>query len=194
MFQIRAETAGDALQIEPLLDRCFGSDRHGKTSYRYRQGVAPLAELAFVAEDDTATIVGAIRYWPIRLGRLPALLLGPLAIEPLRQGRGIGRALVFHSLETATAAGHRLVFLVGDPAYYARFGFTVAPAGIVMPGEQPARLNYRVLDPALRLPRSGTLAPALEARAAATEAVADTGAQRGVAGRCKAIATATTIP
>jgi len=193
MFLIRAERPGDALQIEPLLDRCFGIDRHNKASYRYRDGVPPLADLAFVAEDDTVSIVGAIRYWPIRLGPLAALLLGPLAIDPARQGRGIGRALVFHSLETATAAGHRLVFLVGDPAYYTRFGFTVAPRGIVMPGEQPARLNYRVLDPALRLPRSATLAPALEARVAGGEAVVDPGAQPGVAGRCKAIATATTI-
>jgi len=190
MFLIRAEAAGDALQIEPLLDRCFGIDRHSKTSYRYRDLVQPLAELAFVAEDDTATIVGAIRYWPIRLDQLPALLLGPLAIDPERQGRGIGRALVFHSLETATAAGHRLVFLVGDPAYYARFGFTVAPSGIVMPGEQPSRLNYRVLDPALRLPRAGTLAPACDIRSAGADSDADKDAH-GSAERGKAIATAT---
>lgn len=194
MFLIRAETEGDALQIEPLLDRCFGIDRHGKTSYRYREGVPPLADLAFVAEDDTATLVGAIRYWPIRLGRLPALLLGPLAIDPLRQGRGIGRALVFHSLETATAAGHRLVFLVGDSAYYARFGFAVAPPGIVMPNEHPTRLNYRVLDPTLRLPRSGTLAPACSRPSSGGEAVGDNGAHPEATGRCKAIATASAIP
>jgi predicted N-acetyltransferase YhbS len=190
MFLIRAEAAGDAAQIEPLLDRCFGVDRHQKTSYRYRRGVAPLTDLAFVAEDDTGTLVGAIRYWPIRLGPLPALLLGPLAIDPDRQGRGIGRALVFHSLESATAAGHRLVFLVGDPAYYARFGFTVAPSGIVMPGEQASRLNYRVLDPAWRLPRSGTLAAATAARSTGNAAAADSRAHPEVADSGKAIATA----
>ncbi len=159
MFLIRSEAPGDERLIEPLLDRCFGIDRHRKISYRYRNGVEPLADLAFVAEDENRRLVGAVRYWPIRLGSRPVLLLGPLAIDPDRQGRGIGRALVFHSLDSAATAGHRLVFLVGDSAYYARFGFAVAPAGIVMPGEAPARLNYRALDPDLRLPRSGTLSP-----------------------------------
>lgn len=190
MFLIRAETASDAAEIEPLLDRCFGIDRHRKTSYRYRTGIAPLGDLAFVAEGDAQRIVGAIRYWPIRLGRCSALLLGPLAIEPMLQGRGIGRALVFHSLGIAQEAGHRLVFLVGDPAYYARFGFSVAPRGIVMPGEQPSRLNYRVLDPALRLPRAGTLTAAVAGPPTAAVAAADTAVQPGTVEPGKAIATA----
>jgi predicted N-acetyltransferase YhbS len=160
MFAIRHEAPADAVAVETLLDRCFGCDRRSKVSYRYRDGVPPLSELCFVAEDETGQLVGAIRYWPLCLSRQPALLLGPLAIDPERQGRGIGRALVFHSLETATAAGHRLVFLVGDPAYYARFGFALAPSRIVMPDEQPARLNYRMLDPAMRLPPRGILQPA----------------------------------
>lgn len=189
MFVIRSETPGDAASIEPLLDRCFGVDRQQKTSYRYRDGVPPLADLGFVAADENQKLVGAIRYWPIRLGRQPALLLGPLAIDPERQGRGIGRALVFHSLETAAAAGHGLVFLVGDPAYYARFGFTVAPPGIVMPGESPSRLNYRVLDPGSRLPRTGTLRPLT----APPMPRADVDTHRTTAGRPKAIATAPAI-
>ena len=72
-----------------------------KTSYRFRDGVPPLAELCFVAEDEDGELVGAVRYWPVMAGRQPALLLGPLAIAPARQARGIGRALVFHSLEIA---------------------------------------------------------------------------------------------
>ncbi len=187
MFVIRPETPADAALIEPLLDRCFGADRRLKTSYRYRDGVEPLADLAFVAADEAGNLVGAIRYWPIRLDGLPALLLGPLAIDPLRQGRGIGRALVFHSLETAAAAGHRLVFLVGDPAYYARFGFAVAPAGIVMPDEQPARLNYRLLDADSRLPPSGTLVP-MPAAAQPGAPMPDTAQPRAAPPR-KAIAT-----
>ncbi len=159
MFAIRQEDPTDTVAVETLLDRCFGRDRRRKVSYRYRDGVQPLSELCFVAEDETGQLVGAIRYWPLSLSGQPALLLGPLAIDPERQGRGIGRALVFHSLETASAADHRLVFLVGDPAYYARFGFALAPTGIVMPDEQPSRLNYRMLDPAMPLPAHGTLRP-----------------------------------
>lgn len=159
MFEIRHEAASDNGAVENLLDSCFGAGRQAKTSYRFRDGVPPLAELCFVAEDEDGEIVGAVRYWPVLAGRQPALLLGPLAISPARQARGIGRALVFHSLEIAGAAGHRLVFLVGDPAYYARFGFAVAPAGIVMPGESPARLNYRLLDQSATMPRSARLRP-----------------------------------
>jgi len=164
MFAIRPECAADGAALEALLDRCFGIDRRQKISYRYRAGIPPLAELCFVAEAEEGVLVGAIRYWPVRLDAQPALLLGPLAIEPERQGRGVGRALVFHSLEAAAAKGHRLVFLVGDPPYYARFGFAVAPGGIVMPGEQPARLNMRLLDDALPPPIAGTLHPLTGAR------------------------------
>lgn len=159
MFEIRHEAASDNGAVENLLDSCFGAGRQAKTSYRFRDGVPPLTELCFVAEDEDGEIVGAVRYWPVLAGRQPALLLGPLAISPARQARGIGRALVFHSLEIAGAAGHRLVFLVGDPAYYARFGFAVAPAGIVMPGRSPARLNYRLLDQSATMPRSARLRP-----------------------------------
>jgi GNAT superfamily N-acetyltransferase len=106
MFAIRHECAADAVAVESLLDCCFGPDRLKRTSYRFRDGVPPLAELCFVAEGEAGRIVGAIRYWPLRLDERPALLLGPLAIDPERQRRGVGRALVFHSLGTAASAGH----------------------------------------------------------------------------------------
>ena len=144
MFQIRSEAPEDGAAIESLLDRCFGADRHHKISYRYRAGIPPCAELCLVADAEDG-LVGSIRYWPLMLEGAPALLLGPLAIDPARQGRGIGRALVFQSLDTAAQAGHGCVFLVGDEAYYRRFGFATAPASIVMPGEQPHRLQMRIL-------------------------------------------------
>ncbi len=159
MFTIRPEQPADAAGIESLLDRAFGPDRQRKTSYRFRDGVAPLAELSFVAIGEAETLVGSVRYWPIRAGSIPALLLGPLAIQPARQGRGVGRALVFHSLDVAAQAGHRLVFLVGDPTYYERFGFDPVPEGIVMPNESPARLQHRLLDASLVLPPTATLEP-----------------------------------
>ena len=159
MLAIHPEGPADGPQIEALLDRAFGSDRHAKTSYRYRDSVAPLGELCLVAR-VAGVLVGAIRYWPIRLGHEPALLLGPLAIEHVKRSQGIGRALTEASLTRAEAAGWRLVFLVGDPAYYARYGFAVAPANIVMPGECPARLQFRTLAGAALPPEGGTLLPA----------------------------------
>ena len=144
MLELSHEGPADGPEIDALLDRAFGSDRLNKTSYRYREGIAPLAALV-PGRTRARRSVGAIRYWPIRLADRPALLLGPLAIEPARQNQGIGRALTAASLARAEALGWRLVFLVGDPGYYARYGFTVAPAGIVMPGESPMRLQYRTL-------------------------------------------------
>jgi predicted N-acetyltransferase YhbS len=193
MFAIRHEVPADTLAVEALLDRCFGSDRRRKASYRYRVDVPPLADLCFVAEDEAGQLVGAIRYWPLWLSRHPALLLGPLAIDPDRQGRGIGRALVFHSLETAAVGGHRLVFLVGDPAYYRRFGFALAPAGIVMPGEQPSRLNYRLLDGERCLPQGGTLRPVRRGTAGPTSPASPEAAPRSGGAKVKAIAAAAAI-
>lgn len=155
MLRIRHEQPSDHEAVEALLDRAFGIRRRLKISYRYRIGLEPVRGLCLVAEGGTG-LVGAIRYWPVRLGERPALLLGPLAIEPALRGRGIGATLIETSLARAAATGHGPVFLVGDPAYYARFGFRPAPSGTVMPGEDPARLMLRRLDDATE-PLSGVL-------------------------------------
>jgi predicted N-acetyltransferase YhbS len=155
MLVIAPEGPLDGPCIETLLDLSFGPDRFRKTSYRYRVGIAAIADLCLVAREGEA-IVGAIRYWPIRLGAVPALLLGPLAIDPARRGQGIGRALMRASLDRAEVMGYRLVFLVGDPAYYVQHGFKVAPGTIAMPGEDPARLQYVTLAGA-ELPSAGGL-------------------------------------
>lgn len=147
MFAISPERPEDGPAIEILLDRVFGPDRHAKTSYRYRDGLPPLADLARTVFEG-AGLVGAIRFWPIRIEAAPALLLGPLGVDPARQGRGIGRALIEAGLERARRNGHRVCLLVGDPVYYAARGFEpAAPHGIVMPKEDPGRLMVRALVP-----------------------------------------------
>lgn len=153
MLVIAPEGPLDGPSIDLLLDQAFGRGRFRKISYRYRVGMAPVAGLCLVARASGA-LLGSIRYWPVRLGTRPALLLGPLAIAPERQGQGIGRALVQASLEQAERAGWRHVFLVGDPAYYVRHGFAPVPSSIVMPGEDQARLQCRLLGGAA-LPRAG---------------------------------------
>jgi predicted N-acetyltransferase YhbS len=86
---------------------------------------------------------------PIAIGEAPALLLGPLIVEPVFRSQGIGEALVKRSLEAAKAAGWKLVILVGDEPYYARMGFRRAPNGhISLPGPvDPERLLYCELEP-----------------------------------------------
>jgi predicted N-acetyltransferase YhbS len=150
-FTIKPESAALAPRVELLLDRVFGAERREKASYLFREGVAPVAPLSFVALDHNKKLVGSIRYWPIQVGETghPALLLGPLAITPQLAGKGIGRALTFRTLELAAEMGYDLVLLVGDYDYYKRFGFVPAtPYGFVMPTEKrPERLQVTELKP-----------------------------------------------
>ena len=152
MFVISAKRPGDEPALKTLLDQAFGPDRHRKTAYRYRAGVAPVPGLELMAREprpDGATLVGSIQYWPAFIGpETPALLLGPLAVAPGRAGEGIGRALVNRSLDMAQANGHRIVLLVGPMDYYGQFGFgPAAPHGITMPDEAPERLLVAELAP-----------------------------------------------
>lgn len=151
MLDLTLETPADTPAIEALLDLSFGPERLKKRSYHYRRGVPRVEELCLVARDpDHPAIVGGIRYWPVTVGQMatPALLLGPLAIQPERRGTGVGAALMRRSLAMAETAGHRVVVLVGDLAYYGRFGFSpAAPRGIFMSQEVPERVLATELQP-----------------------------------------------
>jgi predicted N-acetyltransferase YhbS len=152
-YLIKPEPAVLAGAVERLYDDVFGPARFHKASYLFREGVEPVRELSWIAlEGDRPgndRLVGAIRYWPILVGETghSALLLGPLAIAQDRAGKGIGRALMFKTLDLAAQLGHDLVLLVGDVDYYKRFGFVPAtPHGFVMPGEtRPDRLQVAPL-------------------------------------------------
>lgn len=147
-YLIKPEPAVLAGAVERLYDDVFGPARFHKASYLFREGVAPVRELSWIALEGDR-LVGAIRYWPILVGETghSALLLGPLAIAQDRAGKGIGRALMFKTLDLAAQLGHDLVLLVGDVDYYKRFGFVPAtPHGFVMPGEsRPDRLQVAPL-------------------------------------------------
>ena len=147
-YLIKPEPAVLAGAVERLYDDVFGPARFHKASYLFREGVAPVQELSWIALEGDR-LVGAIRYWPILVGETghSALLLGPLAIAQDRAGKGIGRALMFKTLDLAAQLGHDLVLLVGDFDYYKRFGFVPAtPHGFVMPGEsRPDRLQVAPL-------------------------------------------------
>jgi predicted N-acetyltransferase YhbS len=62
--------------------------------------------------------------WHVNAGGIPALVLGPLAVDNTCRKLGVGAALMDHALAAATARGHRAVILLGDAPYYARFGFS----------------------------------------------------------------------
>ncbi|MCX8252736.1 putative N-acetyltransferase YhbS [Beijerinckiaceae bacterium RH AL1] len=154
--------AVDLEAIERLNARTFGPGRFARSAYRLREGVAPDLTLSFAAWVGTL-LVGANIMTPIRCGDVPALLLGPLTVDPpFRSGR-VGEALVRRSLEAATEAGHALVLLVGDLPYYARFGFATVPLGQLDFGGpvDPARLLYRELIEGAFATAAGTVRRAI---------------------------------
>ena len=126
MVLLRDETAFDATAGSELLSRAFGDDIGPKPSDTVRAGRMPAEGLALVAEAEDGRLAGCVRLWHVAAGGVPALLLGPLAVDPAFQGAGVGSMLMRRALNRAGAAGHRAVVLVGDPAYYGRFGFSSA--------------------------------------------------------------------
>lgn len=150
-FSISSQTPEDSPEVEALLDRCFGLGRRTKTTYRLREGECPVAGLSHVARTPSGRLVGANSFWNLRVGDegAPALLLGPLAVAPDLQNKGIGRALMHRGIEEARGLGHKLIILVGDGPYYGRVGFRQVPPGqLLLPGPvDPARLLYLELKP-----------------------------------------------
>ena len=147
-FCIQPENGIDAQQIEDLLDEAFGIERRVLTSYRLREGVAPLKELSYAAWIE-GTLVGSVRFWPVRIeDTWDALLLGPLAVANRIRGQGCGIALMRTGLARARELGHERVILVGDEPYYSRVGFARVPDGkLIMPGYvDPDRLLFQELE------------------------------------------------
>ncbi|MEM9138517.1 MAG: N-acetyltransferase [Pseudomonadota bacterium] len=149
MFRLMQEMPSDRAEVEWLLDLAFAPGRSALSSYQLRDGVEPIAGLCLAARDEYDVVAGAIRYWPVQIGDAgdPALLLGPIAVHPTRQGEGLGGLLMLDSLEMAAEAGWTRVLLVGDAPYYGRFGFTAAlTAALDFPKPfNPARLLGREL-------------------------------------------------
>ena len=135
MMTIRDERPTDISAREALLDACFGEERFAKTCERLREGRRPADGLSLVLEMD-GRVVGTVRLWHVGAGPgRPALLLGPIAVEPALQGLGLGAKLMRAALNRASALGHRAVLLVGDAPYYERFGFSAkATGGLWLPG------------------------------------------------------------
>ena len=148
MTRIAREKPEDAYEVELLFDLAFAPGRAALSSYRLRGAAPPVAELCLCVRDDFDVIVGAIRYWAIRIGTptgdAPALLLGPVAVHPTRQGEGLASELIWESLDIARSLGWKRVLLVGDAPYYGRFGFNRAEIELPPP-TNPERVLAKAL-------------------------------------------------
>ena len=140
MYELCAESPADTPEVEALMDLCFAPGRTALSSYRLREGVDPVAGLCLMTRNEYGVPVGAIRYWPVRIGDQPVLLLGPIAVHPTAQGEGLGAYLMRESLHRAADMGWQRVMLVGDLPYYGRFGFRRLEGVEMPPPTNPERV------------------------------------------------------
>lgn len=138
---IRPETSADHASIDDLTARAFAPVPYSDGSEpRIIDALREAGELtlSLVAEEDGA-LLGQITFSPVSINGVHDgwFGLGPVSVDPQHQSKGIGGALVREGLAQLTARSARGCVLVGDPAYYARFGF-----------QNHCGLGYAVLDPA----------------------------------------------
>lgn len=147
MYRLARETKDDWWEVEALYDLCFAPGREALSSYRLRDNIAPVAGLSMLARDPDDILAAAIRHWPVRIGRVKALLLGPIAVHPTRQGEGLGGYLIHESLANAAVLGWDRVLLVGDAPYYQRYGFERLERVVMPPPTNPDRvLGFEMFD------------------------------------------------
>ena len=129
---IRPETSSDEEAITQVTRRAFLSHPHSHQTEQFIIGALRAdhaLSLSLVAE-ESGYIVGHIAFSPVTIsdGTSRWYGLGPISVEPDLQRRGIGRALMEQGLAELRKIGANGCVLVGDPAFYLRFGFTNNPA------------------------------------------------------------------
>lgn len=121
--------------VEHLLDAAFGADRHGRTAYLIRAGMAWLPSLSFGIVAEDGALVASLQSWPVALHRaddapLPLVMVGPVAVAPALQRGGHGRALMDAVVTAARRQASDPLMMIGDPEYYGRFwGFSAEGTG-----------------------------------------------------------------
>jgi putative acetyltransferase len=137
---IRRETAADAGGIRTVTAAAFARPgQHGTAPPEaalvddLRASPAWLPPLSLIALGPGSDIIGHVACTRGHVGRVPVLALGPLSVDPGHQLRGVGSALMHAVLGAADALGEPLVALLGDPAYYSRFGFVLGSQHAIEP-------------------------------------------------------------
>lgn len=126
---IAPEQTRDHVEVDALVMAAFGPGRYAKTAERIRER-AHLAA-GFVARDggqeDGGRLVGSVRLWSVEIDGMPALFLGPIAVAADDRRGGLGGDLVAACIDYARRCDIAGILLVGDLAYFQRFGFEPAP-------------------------------------------------------------------
>ena len=137
---IRRETPSDADAIRAVTTAAFApaypsADVPPEAGLvdELRAGPAWLPALSLVAAAPAGEVIGHVLCTRGHVGHDPVLALGPLSVRPDQQRRGVGSALMHAVLGAADALGEPLVALLGDPAYYRRFGFELSSVHQITP-------------------------------------------------------------
>jgi predicted N-acetyltransferase YhbS len=146
-WTLRADTPDADAAVEALYGRAFGPGRFAKAAHRVREDATLAREVSTLATSADGGLAGACRLWlTTRCTDGPAFLLGPIAVDKAFRGSGLGRALAGACVAAVDKRpGASTLVLVGDPAFFAPFGFEVAPTGAVRlpwPAD-PARTLWR---------------------------------------------------
>ena len=145
-MDLARETGDDWWEVEALLDLSFAPGREALSSYRLREGVAPISACCLTAREEGA-LAGCIRAWPVRVGAARAVLVGPVAVHPTHQGEGLGGLLMRALLAEARRTGEARALLVGDAPYYGRVGFAKLDGVEMPPPTNPERVLGLALAP-----------------------------------------------
>ncbi|TSB04500.1 GNAT family N-acetyltransferase [Sphingorhabdus contaminans] len=145
-------------EVEALLDDAFGTDRHQRTAYLLRKGMPVVDHLSFGIVED-GQCIGSIQCWPIAANSTHILLVGPVAVAPAWQNRGLGHQLM-NAMLAAILPDDPPMVMIGDPEYYGRFGFDAeGTSQWSLPGPwEPRRLLLRNPNH-MALPVQATLGP-----------------------------------
>jgi putative acetyltransferase len=145
---IRLEEPRDELAVRRVNERAFGQVAEADLvdALRRREDTTMISLVAVEGEE----VVGHILFSPISVespeGDWEAMGLGPMAVDPKHQGRGIGSQLVKAGLAECRRLGYEVVMVLGHPEYYPRFGFVSSrPLGIEWEGDAPAEA-FMVLE------------------------------------------------
>lgn len=153
-------------QVDMILDAAFGSDRHGRTAYRLRAGMVAIPGLSF-AVCDHGRPQATVQCWPVAHcadnGQVtPLVMIGPVAVLPQQQRRGLGRRLMEGVMDAAPVQADGALMMIGDPEYYGRFfGFSAADTGAWrLPGPfERHRLLAATVGSHLVPPHAGEIGP-----------------------------------
>jgi predicted N-acetyltransferase YhbS len=128
---LNPERPADHADVYALVQAAFGQPDEADLVARLRQSSGFVPDLSIVLHDWDHQLLGHVLFSRCKIvddegGETESLALAPLSVLPAHQRQGVGKGLVRHGLLVARELGFGSVVVLGDPAYYSRFGFQSA--------------------------------------------------------------------